>query len=121
MNTICTIAGFATGNQAASARSADEKVFKEEDARVRKFLLEKLSKRLARKARSFNTAAEMISWLRNEDGQDLTRNQQAEPCEPQKAVKRVKCYHISVARRVIYVATVWFNATESMLENARAE
>jgi hypothetical protein len=34
----------------------------------------------------------MISWLRNEYGQDLTRNQQAEPCEPQKAVKRVKCY-----------------------------
>jgi hypothetical protein len=34
----------------------------------------------------------MISWLRNEYGQDLTRNQQAEPCESQKAVKCVKCY-----------------------------
>jgi hypothetical protein len=72
-------------DQAASARIADEKVFKEEDAQVQKFLLEKLSKRLAREARGFKTATEMINWLRNEYGQDLTHNQQAELCEPQKA------------------------------------
>lgn len=62
-------------DRAALARSADEKVFKEEDAKVRTYIMGKLSKRLARKARSFKTAIEMISWLRNEYSQDGTYQQ----------------------------------------------
>jgi hypothetical protein len=61
--------------KATSGRSVDEKIFKQEDARVRQMLLKRLSKRLTREVRSCKTVIEAIGWLRDTYGEDGTQQQ----------------------------------------------
>jgi hypothetical protein len=82
--------------KATSARSVDEKIFKQEDARVRQMLLKRLSKRLIREVRSCKTVIEAIGWLRDkyDYGEDGTQQQvtATERGGPQKMAARVQCH-----------------------------